>query len=84
MQLKRGLGRHHWNDYYAPKNNQQRRKRKPPTRNYSNPEPLNTSHIGKPVIITLSNGGIESGEISQKDLIEEKKKLGKFAILSNM
>ena len=27
---------------------------------------------------------IESGEISQKDLMEEKKKLGKFAILSNM
>ena len=27
---------------------------------------------------------IESGEISQKDLTEEKKKLGKFAILSNM
>ena len=27
---------------------------------------------------------IESGEMSQKDLMEEKKKLGKFAILSNM
>jgi transposase len=27
---------------------------------------------------------LEGGEISQKDLMEEKKKLGKFAILSNM
>ena len=32
-------------------------------RNYGNPEPLNTSHIGKSVIITLSNGRIESGKL---------------------
>ena len=32
-------------------------------RNYANPEPLNTSHIGKSVIITLSNGRIESGKL---------------------
>ena len=30
-------------------------------RNYSNPEPLNTSHIGKSVTITLINGRIEAG-----------------------
>ena len=28
-------------------------------RNYGNPEPLNTSHIGKSVTITLVNGRIE-------------------------
>ena len=32
-------------------------------RNYSNPEPLNTSHIGKSVTITLVNGRIESGKL---------------------
>ena len=32
-------------------------------RNYSNPEPLNTSHIGKSVIVTLVNGRIESGKL---------------------
>ena len=31
--------------------------------NYSNPEPLNTSHIGKSVTITLVNGRIESGKL---------------------
>ena len=30
-------------------------------RNYGNPEPLNTSHIGRSVTITLVNGRIESG-----------------------
>ena len=32
-------------------------------RNYNNPEPLNTSHIGKSVTVTLSNGRIESGKL---------------------
>ena len=32
-------------------------------RNYRNPEPLNTSHIGKSVSITLTNGRIESGKL---------------------
>ena len=32
-------------------------------RNYSNPEPLNTSHLGKSVTITLVNGRIESGKL---------------------
>ena len=32
-------------------------------RNYGNPEPLNTSHIGKTVTITLVNGRIESGKL---------------------
>ena len=32
-------------------------------RNYSNPEPLNTSHIGKSVTVTLVNGRIESGKL---------------------
>lgn len=31
--------------------------------NYRNPEPLNTSHIGKSVTITLVNGRIESGKL---------------------
>lgn len=31
--------------------------------NYRNPEPLNTSHIGKSVTITLSNGRIECGTL---------------------
>ena len=30
-------------------------------RNYANPEPLNTSHIGRSVTITLVNGRIETG-----------------------
>ena len=32
-------------------------------RNYANPEPLNTSHIGKSVTITMVNGRIESGTL---------------------
>ena len=32
-------------------------------KNYSNPEPLNTSHIGRPVTIILVNGRIESGKL---------------------
>jgi small nuclear ribonucleoprotein (snRNP)-like protein len=32
-------------------------------RNYENPEPLNTSHIGKSVTITLVNGRIEAGKL---------------------
>lgn len=32
-------------------------------KNYGNPEPLNTSHIGKSVTITLVNGRIESGKL---------------------
>ena len=32
-------------------------------RNYGNPEPLNTSHIGKSVTITLVNGRIEAGKL---------------------
>ena len=31
--------------------------------NYSNPEPLNTSHVGRSVTITLANGRIESGKL---------------------
>ena len=33
------------------------------SRNYSNPEPLNTSNIGKSVTITLVNGRIEAGTL---------------------
>lgn len=32
-------------------------------RNYNNPEPLNTSHIGRSVTVTLVNGRIESGKL---------------------
>lgn len=32
-------------------------------RNYANPEPLNVSHIGKTVTVTLINGRIESGKL---------------------
>jgi sRNA-binding regulator protein Hfq len=32
-------------------------------RNYGNPEPLNTSHIGKSVTVTMVNGRIESGKL---------------------
>ena len=32
-------------------------------RNYANPEPLNTSHIGKSVTVTLSSGRIEAGTL---------------------
>jgi sRNA-binding regulator protein Hfq len=32
-------------------------------RNYANPEPLNTSHIGRSVTVTLVNGRIESGKL---------------------
>jgi hypothetical protein len=37
--------------------------RKEEPRNYGNPEPLNLSHIGKSVTITLVNGRIESGKL---------------------
>ena len=32
-------------------------------RNYGNPGPLNTSHIGKSVTVTMVNGRIESGKL---------------------
>lgn len=32
-------------------------------RNYSNPEPLNTSHIGRIVSITMVNGRTERGRL---------------------
>jgi len=32
-------------------------------RNYNQPEPLNTSHVGKSVTVTLSNGRIEAGTL---------------------
>ena len=32
-------------------------------RNYSNPEPLNVSHIGKPIVVTMINGRTESGKL---------------------
>lgn len=32
-------------------------------RNYANPEPLNVSHIGRSVTVTLVNGRIESGKL---------------------
>lgn len=32
-------------------------------RNYANPEPLNVSHIGRSVTVTLINGRIESGKL---------------------
>jgi hypothetical protein len=31
--------------------------------NFSNPEPLNTSHIGRSITVTLVNGRIESGKL---------------------
>jgi len=34
-------------------------------RNYANPEPLNTSHIGRSVAITMINGRTETGRIKQ-------------------
>ena len=33
------------------------------SRNYNQPDPLNTSCIGKSVAVTLSNGRIESGKL---------------------
>jgi sRNA-binding regulator protein Hfq len=33
------------------------------TRNYGNPEPLNVSHVGKSVTITLINGRTETGKL---------------------
>ena len=33
-------------------------------RNYSNPEPLNTSHIGRAIVVTLVNGRSESGKLT--------------------
>ena len=35
--------------------------RKDVIKNYSNPEPLNVSHIGKSVTITMVNGRTEAG-----------------------
>ena len=32
-------------------------------RNYNQPDALNTSHIGRSVTVTLSNGRIESGRL---------------------
>ena len=32
-------------------------------RNYANPEPLNTSHIGRTVAVTLVNGRTETGKL---------------------
>ena len=47
----------------APERNQDQGKGIEGPRNYGNPEPLNTSHIGKSVTITLVNGRIESGKL---------------------
>ena len=32
-------------------------------RNYANPEPLNTSHIGRVVAVTVVNGRTETGKL---------------------
>jgi hypothetical protein len=32
-------------------------------RNFSNPEPLNTSHIGRPVVVSMIGGRTESGKL---------------------
>ena len=32
-------------------------------RNYSNPEPLIVSQIGKPIVVTMINGRTESGKL---------------------
>lgn len=32
-------------------------------KNYSNPEPLNISHIGRPIVVTMINGRTESGKL---------------------
>ena len=34
-------------------------------RNYANPEPLNTSHIGRTVAVTLVNGRTETGRLKE-------------------
>ena len=34
-------------------------------RNYANPEPLNTSHIGRAVAVTLVNGRTETGKLKE-------------------
>ena len=34
------------------------------TRNYSNPEPLNVSHVGKVITVTMINNRIESGKLT--------------------
>ena len=34
-------------------------------RNYANPEPLNTSHIGRAVAITMVNGRTETGRLKE-------------------
>jgi len=39
------------------------KKEYPGIRNYANPEPLNVSHVGKSVTVTLSNGRIEAGTL---------------------
>ncbi len=48
---------------YGKERNPARGEREEGPRNYSNPEPLNTSHIGKAVKITFVNGRIESGKL---------------------
>ena len=32
-------------------------------KNYSNPEPLNTSHVGRPIVVTMIGGRTESGKL---------------------
>ena len=34
-------------------------------RNYANPEPLNTSHIGRIVVVTMVNGRTETGKLKE-------------------
>lgn len=63
-------------------------------RNYGNPEPLNTSHIGKSVTVTLVNGRIESGKLkaleaymlsidgsNDKELIINKGAIGTVSVM---
>ncbi len=33
-------------------------------KNYSNPEPLNTSHVGRVITVTMINNRIESGKLT--------------------
>ena len=33
-------------------------------KNYSNPEPLNISHIGRPIVVTMITGRTESGKLT--------------------
>lgn len=37
--------------------------RKDVIKNYSNPEPLNTSHVGRPIVVTMIGGRTESGKL---------------------